>query len=86
MENTFPLSACQPLLTGTGTPFKGSQSAQREADGTATSAQADGHCTPRNLINLAVCAPCQPLAANEDNFPKRSIQLHSHFPFWLFQI
>lgn len=42
--------------------------------------------TLQNFINLVVRVPCQPLAANEDNFPKRSIQLHSHFPFWLFQI
>lgn len=45
-----------------------------------------GGWTLWNFINLVVRVPCQPLAANEDNFPKRSIQLLSHFPFWLFQI
>lgn len=42
--------------------------------------------SPWNSLNLVDHVPCQLLAANEDNFPRRSIQLHSHFPFWLFQI
>lgn len=44
-----------------------------------------GHRTPQDGGRDA-SLPRQPPAANEDNFPKRSIQWHSHFPFRLFQI